>query len=34
MGGIELMLDVCDLDDYNNTTYLKDLNHHMRHVIR
>lgn len=32
-GGRSLMLDACDLDDYSNTTYLKDLNRHMQLVM-
>ncbi|KAJ8543990.1 hypothetical protein K7X08_025608 [Anisodus acutangulus] len=32
-GGRALMLDACDLEDYSNTTYLKDLNRHMQLVM-
>ncbi|CAN4114823.1 unnamed protein product [Withania somnifera] len=32
-GGIALMLDACDLEDYSSTTYLKDLNRHMQLVM-
>ncbi|KAL4577901.1 hypothetical protein LXL04_014016 [Taraxacum kok-saghyz] len=28
-GGRAVLLDACDLDNYNSTTYLKDLNRHM-----
>lgn len=33
MGGRALLLDACDLEDYNSTTYLKDLNRHMELVM-
>ncbi|KAL7612439.1 receptor-like cytosolic serine/threonine-protein kinase RBK1 [Lactuca sativa] len=32
-GGRAVLLDACDVDNYNSTTYLKDLNRHMELVM-